>query len=111
MLHHRIVELHGARGFSVDFPIAVERWILIDPAAHFRKPYFGGGMSIDTKQAVLHGHTETYGACSKSKGFAKGHIDLGQIAAQHRLTGFHLFVSFAGIAGAQTGHAQTITAS
>src|SRR6185312_11215537 len=37
--------------------------------------------------------------------------DLGQVAAQDRLTDFHLVVGFAWIACAEAGHAHSITAS
>src|SRR6185369_15818333 len=65
--------------------------------------------SVDAKQSVLHGDAKAHGARCQSHHFTKSDIDLGEIAAQDRLSVFHLVVRFAWLACLEARHADAIT--
>src|SRR4029079_15936373 len=110
LLHHCVVEQHRTRRLAVDLPITDEGWILINPATHFRKPHFRGGMRVETKHTILHRDAQTHRAGRQSHCLSKRDINLGEIPAKDWLSTFHLVVRFAWLARSQTRHTDAITA-
>src|SRR5262249_46002780 len=83
--------------------------ILVDPAAHFRNPYFSSCVGVDTKESVLDRDSQSDDASRQAHGFTECGINLSEIAAKHGLPVFHLFVRFARFTSAEYGHSEAVT--